>query len=33
MPSRNCILPGATDKGLEAKGNLDPFRPKLGKRK
>lgn len=28
MPSRFCILYGATDKGLEAKGNLDPFGPK-----
>jgi hypothetical protein len=28
MPSRFCILKGATDKGLEAAKNLDPFGPK-----
>lgn len=30
MPSRYCILRGATDKGLKEKGNLDPFGPKDG---
>jgi hypothetical protein len=30
MPSRFCLLKGATDKGLKAKGNLDPFGPKTG---
>ncbi|MEK7393028.1 MAG: LysM domain-containing protein [Fibrobacterota bacterium] len=28
MPSRFCILKGATDKGLKEKENLDPFGPK-----
>lgn len=30
MPSRYCILPGASDQGLKAKGNLDAFGPKDG---
>ncbi len=33
MPSRFCFLPGATDKGLDDKGNLDDFGPKKGKKK